>query len=145
MISKKNFNLCIIGVSVIVLISLIYYYYNRSCNKQNKELFIENFNSNDNKINNNNLITNGSFSSNKNINENTSSSGSNLIVKFSNNPGKSAYVLEQKRSKRNTKIFYEVAVPVKKNGHYLLSFWVAFQKNKKPIDYTKLVCQNTKG
>lgn len=139
MISKKKFNLCIIGVSVIVLISICYYYYNRSYNNKNKQLFVENFNSNEQTINSNNLITNGSFSSNKNINQNSSSSGSNLIIKYSNNPGQSAYVLQQEKTNKKTKIFYEMVVPVKKNSYYVLSFWVSLIGNNKPINYSTLV------
>ena len=143
MISKNKFHICIICVSAIILMSLGYYYYNRHINqhinKKDKKLIIENFDTTDTTDNSNNLLTNGSFSANQNINQNISSSGSNLIVKYRNNPGSSPYVLQQQKTKKSPTIFYEISVPVKKNTQYNLSFWVAFIGNKKPINYSSLI------
>ena len=90
----------------------------------------------------NNLISNGNFENGNNIMNNTNQSGYNKII-IKKNPGKSQYVLEQKKSETLT--YYQITCNNEKNSKYNLYFWICINNNEneniiiEEIDFEKLI------
>ena len=90
----------------------------------------------------NNLISNGNFENGNNIMNNTNQSGYNKII-IKKNPGKSQYVLEQKKSETLT--YYQITCNNEKNSKYNLYFWISINYNEneniiiEEIDFEKLI------
>ncbi len=135
---KKYYYLFFI-VLIIVLIILCYIHFSTKNN-------IESFSSNENTNINptlyskeeftKNLIQNGNFFKGDNIKNNINQSGHNKIIKMKN-PGKSSYVLEQKRT--NDLTFYELLVNSVPNSRYMLLLWVSFNENIENVDLLSII------
>ena len=136
--NKKYINLLII-IAVILLVLITFYFifnYNKTKETNNFKLEqIEGFKNNDEfPIN---MIENGSFQNGINPKNYINHEGINNIIKMKN-PSKSPFVLEQKLS--NDLTFYELMInKVIPNSHYVLMFWVSFDKNIEDIDILTLL------
>jgi len=114
--------------------------YQNEINKENIENIdnqnIENINKLNN-INMNNLIKNGNFENGKNSLNHINQSGYNKII-VKKNPGKSSYVLEQRKTESLT--YYELQCDSDKNNKYNLYFWLSVNKsNIDELDFNKLI------
>ena len=87
-------------------------------------------NENNNENNNypNNLIINGNFENGSNIKNHLDQSGYNKII-LKKNPGKSPYVLEQKKNNDNTLTYYEIFCNCENNTKYVMYFWFSVLNN----------------
>ncbi len=85
---------------------------------------VDKYNKLDN-INMNNLIKNGNFENGNDVLNHVNQSGYNKIIVMKN-PGKSSYVLEQKKSESLT--YYELQVDSDKNNKYNFYFWLSTNK-----------------
>ena len=112
---------------------------NNKINKNNIEKFSsildqgknkENENDNQNENNNypNNLIINGNFENGSDIKNHLDQSGYNKII-LKKNPGKSPYVLEQKKNNDNTLTYYEIYCNCENNSKYVIYFWFSVLNN----------------
>jgi hypothetical protein len=87
----------------------------------------------------NNLIINGSFENGKDSPNHMNQNGYNKII-MKKNPGKSSYVLEQKKSDELT--YYELSCKNVKNSRYNLYFWFSINNKEediKALDFEKLI------
>jgi hypothetical protein len=85
----------------------------------------------------NNLVKNGNFENGKDIKNQISKSGYNKIIS-KKNPGKTSYVLEQKKTDNLT--YYKITCDNDKNSKYVLYFWLAVDvKNIDEVDFNKLI------
>ena len=108
---------------IIISLSLINYLFKEK--KDNSVIkpikYIESFELEE-KIEYNNLIKNGDFQNGKDTPNHITQSGFNKIIMMKN-PGKSSYVLEQRKS--DTLTYYELLAPNDKNSKYNLYFWLS--------------------
>ena len=142
----------IISIILIIIIFTIFYYYKRiesftneeeskeipseilkDKDRLDKELFSE-VQTNENR---NNLIKNGNFQNGHNTTNHTSQNGYNKII-IKKNPGKTSYVLEQKKT--DTLTYYQIQCYCDKNSKYNLYFWMNVNKpNINELDFEKLI------
>jgi hypothetical protein len=139
---NKYLNLLIILVIIVFLIIFINYILKKK-NLLKKNNYIEKFSDtikknieNDNDIHdlNNNLIKNGNFQNGSNILNHKTQNGFNKITMMKN-PGKSSYVLHQKKT--NDLTYYEIESICDENSRYNLYFWLCIKddnNNKNNID-----------
>ena len=85
-----------------------------------------------------NLMINGNFENGKNVVNHTNQNGYNKII-MKKNPGKSSYVLEQKKTDNLT--FYQLLANNEKNCKYILYFWMSIDDNKNinELNFEKLI------
>ena len=151
----------IISIIIILILFIIYYTYyikesfsninstdiniEKSTNDNNNESIINHNESDINKskanIENfeqiNNLIKNGNFENGHNPLNHINQSGYNKII-TKKNPGKSSYVLQQKKSDVLT--YYQLQCHCDKNTKYNLYFWLSTNKpNIDTLDFEKLI------
>ena len=127
-------------LAILILILLIFLFYYRNKIENNNVIDSqENFSNNDeiDLENFSNLINNGNFSNSNNISSYVNQNGYNKIIK-NINPGKSSYVLNQRKSD-NT--FYEFSIDVDINSSYILYFWICLNSNEdiQEFDFEKYV------
>jgi len=126
-------------IVILIIISILYLVYYLS-NKKIEEFsnYSEKINTNQDFNNNlNNLVKNGNFENGKDITNQISKSGYNKIIS-KKNPGKTSYVLEQKKTDNLT--YYEITCDNDKNSKYILYFWLAVDtQNIDEVDFNKLI------
>jgi hypothetical protein len=124
----------IISIIIIILFIVLFYYnkLNKKNIKNNYESFIDinDSNNNNDKLiitekNMNNLIDNGNFKNGHNPSNYINQNGYNKII-VKKNPGKSSYVLEQKKS--NVLTYYQLKSNCDKNCKYNFYFWLSTDK-----------------
>jgi hypothetical protein len=122
---------------IILIIIIFLFFINYLFKYKPIKINIENFYP-ENKLNlqvtkkiNNNLIINGSFENSKDSPNHVNQNGYNKII-MKKNPGKSSYVLEQKKTDQIT--YYEFICKNVKNSKYNLFFWLSVNNNNANID-----------
>ena len=101
---------------------------------EEKNNILENLENLENLSGNNNLIKNGNFQNGTNIINHKTQNGFNKIIMMKN-PGKSSYVLYQKKTNELT--YYEIEIMCDENSRYNFYFWLCVKddnNNKNNID-----------
>ena len=93
------------------------------------------FNNSSNEEYPNNLIINGNFKNGNDIKNHLDQSGYNKIV-LKKNPGKSPYVLEQKKNTDGTLTYYEILSNSENNSKYIIYFWFSVVNNEQMNEKT---------
>ena len=145
----KYFILFLIIISIIFFFIYNFnYLYDINININKNKIFVEDFITNIPNTSNisetsnimyNNLIDNGSFINGSNPKNYINHNGYNKII-VKKNPGKSSYVLEQKKT--NNLTYYELLTTVEQNSKYILYFWLCIEDSDKDIsvlDFNRLI------